>query len=237
MMMPIRLLVRSAALATTLTIASVSLASADTISFSDIARGRYSTTSNIGNAANNFYGTGYFNGGSPNSFTEWRSWFAFDLAGMGGTITAAALQLNAGTYTSPDASETYELHQVTTAVNVLGSSLNNGAIFTDLGDGPVYGTHVFNASQNNATQLIVLNAAAITDIQSALGQRFALGGLFTTLSSNDSITENAMFGTQANVSLILTRNDPQAVPEPATLGLVATGLISLMRRRRRQIRG
>ena len=234
MMMPIRLLVRSAALATTLIIASVSMANADTISLSDIARGRYSTASNIGPAANNFYGTGYFSGGtSSNAFTEWRSWFAFDLAAIGGTITGAALQLNAGTYTSPDASETYELHQVTTAVNLLGSLLNNGAVFTDLGDGPVYGTHVFNASQNNATQLIVLNAAAITDIQSALGQRFALGGIFTTLSSNGSITENAMFGTQANVSLILTRDDVQAVPEPATLGLVTTGLIALVRRRRR----
>ena len=234
MMMPLRRLVRSAALATALTIASASMASADTISFSDIARGRYSTASNIGTAANNFYGTGYFSGGpTSNSFTEWRSWFAFDLAGIGGTITSAALQLNAGTYSSPDASETYELHQVTTAVSALGGVSNNGLIFTDLGDGPAYGTHVFNASQNSSTQLIALNAAAITDIQSALGQRFALGGLFTTLSRNEGVAEVAMFGTQANVSLILTRNDVQAVPEPATLGLVATGLMALARRRRR----
>jgi hypothetical protein len=81
--------------------------------------------------------------------------------------------------------------------------------------------------------LILLNADAINDIQSALGQRFALGGIMTTLSRNEGVTENAMFGTQANVSLILTRNDVQAVPEPATLGLVATGLMALVRRRRR----
>ena len=237
MMMLTRLLVRSAALATSLTVVSVSSASANTISLSDIARGRYSTTTNIGNAANNFYGTGYFNGGVPNSFTEWRSWFAFNLAGISGTITGATLQLNAGTYSSPDASETFELHQVTTAVNLLGSNNNNGAVFTDLGDGAVYGTHVFDASQNSTTLSIALDAAAITDIQAQLGQSFALGGLLTTLSSSGSTNERAMFGTQANVSLVLTGNDLQAVPEPATFGLVATGLISLMRRRRRQIRG
>lgn len=236
MTMLTRLLVRAAALAASLAVVSVSSASANTISVSDIARGRYSTTTNIGSSSNNFYGTGYFNGGVPNLFTEWRSWFEFDLAGISGTVTGATLQLNAGTYNSPDFSETFVLHQVTSALNLLGSTTSNGAVFTDLGDGAVYGTHVFDANQNNTALSIALDAAAINDIQAALGQNFALGGLFTTLSRNDGVNERAMFGTQANVSLVLTVNDVHTVPEPATIGLVATGLVCLMRRRRRQIR-
>ena len=238
MMMLTRRLVRSAALVTGLTVVCVASAGANTISISDFGRGRYSTTTNIGNAANNFYGAGYFNGGVPNAYTEWRNWFAFNLGAISGTVTGAVLQLNAGTYDSPDPLENYDLHQVTTAVNLLGSTFSNGAIFTDLGDGAVYGTHLFNAGQNNTTQFIALDAAAISDIQADLGHAFALGGLFTTLSSNNGVNERAMFGTQADVVLVLTGNNLQGVPvpEPASFGLVAAGLLSLVRRRRRQIR-
>ncbi|WP_287115948.1 hypothetical protein, partial [Microcystis sp. M_OC_Ca_00000000_C217Col] len=60
---------------------------------------------------------------------------------MTAPIISAQLKVNTYDYNSPQPSETYELRDVTTAVPTLtagGSGLT--AIYTDLGDGAIYGS-------------------------------------------------------------------------------------------------
>lgn len=189
---------------------------------------------------NNAYTTGI--AGS----TETRSWFRFDLSGITDTVTAATFRVyeptqgfinqNAG---APfNTSETVTFRQASATGLAANGSGQHGDIFTDLGDGAVYGTVTVTAADGGRYITLALNADCITAINAARGSSFAFGAALTpggdTVNTNRTVfagsnTDHAFDGT---TQLILTT---QAVPEPGTYGAGAAlvcAVPALLRRRR-----
>ncbi|MFM6247932.1 MAG: Calx-beta domain-containing protein, partial [Dolichospermum sp.] len=137
----------------------------------------------------------------------YRNWFTFNLPTLTAPIISAQLKVKNWEYTSNDATETYQLQEVTTPVPTLtagGSGLT--AIYADLGDGAIYGSRDYSNGDDNGTSTIILNAAAISALTAKSGQAFALGGLLTTLDTIDNIEYVFGFSNSvvpADVQLIL----------------------------------
>ncbi|MFM6348071.1 MAG: Calx-beta domain-containing protein, partial [Dolichospermum sp.] len=137
----------------------------------------------------------------------YRNWFTFNLPTLTAPIISAQLKVKNWEYTSNDATETYQLQEVTTPVPTLtagGSGLT--AIYADLGDGAIYGSQNYQNTDDYGTSTIILNAAAISALTAKSGQAFALGGLLTTLDTIDNIEYVFGFSNSvvpADVQLIL----------------------------------
>ncbi|MFM6728949.1 MAG: Calx-beta domain-containing protein, partial [Dolichospermum sp.] len=137
----------------------------------------------------------------------YRNWFTFNLPTLTAPIISAQLKVKTWEYTSNDATETYQLQEVTTPVPTLtagGSGLT--AIYADLGDGAIYGSRDYSNGDDNGTSTIILNAAAISALTAKSGQAFAFGGLLTTLDTLSN--QEYVFGfsnsvVPADVQLIL----------------------------------
>src|SRR5258705_2084364 len=72
---------------------------------------------------------------------EVRNWFAFSLPTFPAPLERAELRIYAGRVDTADASENYEVHEVTTPVTSLVNQFGNPTnVYNDLGDGPVYGS-------------------------------------------------------------------------------------------------
>jgi hypothetical protein len=99
---------------------------------------------------------------------DFRDFFVFDLSSVTQSIASAKLALFnpssppiAG-YISADPSETYELHDVTTATATLRADHNNSvATWNDLGTGVVYGSRNMTSLDQGDYVEITLNSAAI----------------------------------------------------------------------------
>ncbi|MFM6728988.1 MAG: Calx-beta domain-containing protein, partial [Dolichospermum sp.] len=131
--------------------------------------------------------TNYVTGDVEDSLL-YRNWFTFNLPTLTAPIISAQLKVNTFEYTSLDASETYELRDVTTAVPTLtAGGSGKTAIYADLGDGAIYGSRIYSDADDNQFRTIDLNAAAISALTAKSGQAFALGGLLTTLDTIDNI--------------------------------------------------
>ncbi|UZO76240.1 S8 family serine peptidase [Microcystis aeruginosa str. Chao 1910] len=117
----------------------------------------------------------------------YRNWYAFNLPTLTAPIVSAQLRVNTWQYTSNDATETYQLQEVTTAVPTLtAGGSGKTAIYADLGDGAIYGSRNYTNGDDNKFSTIELNAAAISALTAKSGQAFALGGLLTTLDTIDN---------------------------------------------------
>ncbi|TMA22416.1 MAG: PEP-CTERM sorting domain-containing protein, partial [Deltaproteobacteria bacterium] len=205
-----------------LALASPSPASAVTILASDSG---WHSSAGVHTASNQDYEAGW--SGTTDTF---HNFFVFDLSSLtlGQTILSATLRVynpqagepnaNFGPgFSSPDATETYNLHEVLApAAVVTAPSLVSTAVYTDLGD-------------------VALNAAGLAAAQTWVGiGSFVLGGEISTLNSASGIEEFVFghtdppgFGPYTReLVLVLT-------PEPGTGALVATGLVGLAARRRR----
>jgi PEP-CTERM motif len=218
----------------TLGVAAPSAAIPITINFSD--SGWYDSTG-LHDPTNVNYIAGDLGG------NEFRDWFIFDLTSLvGQTILSASLALAnpSGGYTSLDATENYALFDVSTspATLALGGSGLVG-IFNDLGTGTSFGSRTVSAADNNTTVLTAFNAAGLSALNAAIGGSFALGGAVTTLTLGGP-TE-FIFGFTGPASLRELRLEVEpagvsAIPEPASLALLGTGIAGLAARRLRRRR-
>ncbi len=145
----------------------------------------------------------------------YRNWYAFNLPTLTAPIVSAQLRVNTWEYTSNDATETYQLQEVTTAVPTLtagGSGLT--AIYADLGDGAIYGSRTYTNADDYQIRTIDLNAAAISALTAKSGQAFAFGGLLTTLdtlSNAEYVFGSSNSVVPADVQLILNTGTPPVV--------------------------
>src|SRR6266480_4071408 len=143
------------------------LATAQTVVIPHTDRGQYSNT-------------GFHNPSNPNyvvggdSFSSvYNNFFVFDLSGVTQPIASAKLALYVPSalagpgYNSPDASENYELHDVTTSIATLVAGTGGVPAHTDLGSGVVYGNRTMTAADMGNVIEVTLNAAAITDLDAA----------------------------------------------------------------------
>jgi hypothetical protein len=76
---------------------------------------------------------------------------------------------------------------------------------------------------NNTNINIVLNAAALSALQSGLGSNFAFGGALTTITADGQVEGVFLTSSTAGTRQLII----STVPEPASLLLLASGLIAI----------
>jgi len=159
--------------------------------------------------------SGQFNGGGSNYYCgqgvtwEVRDFFAFDPRALdlsGKTLLSARLELyaNSGHYGSEDPSETLEIRDVLSDIDLLISTSTGccqAALFEDLGSGTLYGSAVVDASSADTFIVIDLNATGLALIESAAGSsRVAFGGSLATISGTAPYTESIFGGSSGGSS-------------------------------------
>src|SRR5262245_55134896 len=89
----------------------------------------------------------YFGGGPK----EYRHWFVFRVPTFAGPLVGAEFRLHAGTMISDSGSEVWEVHHVASGITNFLQPLPVPApgVFSDLGDGPSYGSAVLSSNQNS----------------------------------------------------------------------------------------
>jgi len=153
-----------------------------------------------------------------------RSFFLFDLSGLAGTVEDATLRLEAEFFQSAKPSQMLDVFDVSASAAALGTdypapppNAAGQAIFDDLGTGSVYSSFVFEPSDVGSVLDIPLDAQAVSDIDDALGDMFAVGvRMREPLVGTIDIVR---FGenTPGTHQLVLTLSEPPsdpAVPEP-----------------------
>lgn len=160
-----------------------------------------------------------------------RNFFVFDLADVG-QVSKASLRifqtgptslLPGGGFFSNDPFETFVLSEVSLgAESIISRAFGRG--YTDLGDGPQYGSINISESDEDGFVEIALNATALEAISSN-NSLWAIGGSISTLE-NGGIDQYVFAGSgnpmDPYVELVVTK-----VPDPNVLLLLMTGLLSL----------
>jgi hypothetical protein len=135
---------------------------------SNLWRGWHSSSGGHTSANDNTL-TGLYNGATYNSY------FVFTLAGFSpSTIQSVTLELQLESY-SGDGSETLSIWDVTTPASTVENTETNNVIFNDLQSGVRYATLTVTNAQLNSIVAIPLNAQAVADVTSKLGQDFVVG--------------------------------------------------------------
>ncbi len=133
----------------------------------------------------------------------YRNWMSFQLPTFTQSVISAKLLINAF---SVSGSETYQLRDVITPVAELrAGGTGKTAIYSDLGNGTIYGSRNFTTADSNNIVTINLNSSLVAALNAKSGQAFAMGGLITTLDTVDN--SEYVYGFSAgsgNVKLELT---------------------------------
>jgi hypothetical protein len=162
-----------------------------------------------------------------------RNFFTFDLAALSGfTVSAATLEVRRF-IASGDPTLSYKLSDVSTDAATLNNNTGvSASIFADLGTGTSYGTFLVPTTTGASTDVLtfVLNAAAIADINAAVGGFFSLGGSLDPLGAGTQQLFAFSGGTGVQ-RLVITAT---AVSEPATLVLMGSALAALAAHRSRK---
>jgi PEP-CTERM motif len=174
--------------------------------------------SGIHNVGNNNYIVGDCTScGNSGSFNNY---FVFDLGQVTAPITSAVLSIGNGNGYVAGVLSTYSLFDVSTAVGQLDveratASAAGAAIFNDFESGTLFGTRSITSVVQNSQVSTTLNSDAVAALNSARGQRWAIGG---TLRPGNVVP---------------------GVPEPSTWGMLILGFgivgASLRRRARLQM--
>lgn len=146
-----------------------------------------------------------------------RSYFSFDLSNVEGAITSAELRIShpSSSYDSPDSSETVELFDVGTSLDLLQNPNQSqglallASIFDDLGTGASFGSFVTALSDNGSIESIALNAAALGSLTSA-----ASAG--STWSVGLSLTSGNVSNFGQFERVFRASDDTGGSPQPAT---------------------
>jgi len=180
---------------------------------------------------NTNYGVG--DGRGPNCtascFDDFRNFFVFDLSGITQPIGSAKLALSLRAFGSVHASETYELHDVTTSITSLRNGTGGVAPHSDLGSGTVYGGRSITPADAFTVVELTLNSSAIAALNSNHGL-FAIGGAITTL---DGIANHEVLFGNTGGSSDTTRLRLTLVPEPSSLFLLLTAIFATLTRKTR----
>lgn len=174
-----------------------------------------------------------------------RNYHAFDLTGLSGTISGATLRIwaDVGAYDSSAGSETAGLFSVSTPASVLDDPLSDtvaaAGAFLDLGSGTSYGSFVTSAADDSSYIDVVLNAAAIADLNAAIGGSWSVGGALQSIDGSYNVAFNLSERVLKNDSS--TASEPPAqlvltgsvVPEPSSLVLLGFASAALLATRRR----
>lgn len=120
------------------------------------------------------------------------SFFAFEIPNLPGPIINA--NLLAQIYAiSPNGPETLQLRAVTSPVrSVRDGGIGLTGIYADLGDGTLYGSAPFSSGYHY-DELISLNSNAVTALNGARGQEFAMGGSLADANSEPIYNEYITF--------------------------------------------
>ncbi len=170
-----------------------------------VADAGWYTAGNYHDPENVNYIVGYHGAGA----TELRNFFVFDLPALNGVVAGAQLRIFTFTISTPQAAETYELHDITTPLATLLAGAGAGVtnVFNDLGSGLLYGARAITNSQGDSYTTMTLNSNAVAAINAADGQPFALGGRVSTLAAVPGADEKLFgfsFGAAPYVELTVT---------------------------------
>lgn len=199
---------------------------------------------------------GIHSGGNTNTFTgvsgsfpstaEYRSFYAFDLAGQAQASAISVTFLAHGFFYTDTGSETFGIYDYLGSVDELVGGASNFIVglprYTDLGSGALLGQHTMTAATGTAMpEITVALSSAFVDLYNAalLGdQKIALGVAlmdFDFWGGNQGFWGSASLLPSARLNVTgLDGPDPTQVSAPATLGLMGLGLIALAGLRRRK---
>lgn len=185
-------------------------------------QGWWSNTTTNSNSTNDNYITG-------NSNDNFRSFFSYDLSSISGTVTSATFEVRRYNQIG---NITLDLFDVTTPAATLittRTNISSPAIFTDLGSGTNYGSFAISNGGSGDILSLVLNSAALTDINNSLGiGYFSIGtavlGGGTIFSSSSDEPGNSSFN---SIQRLVLNVEQISVPEPASLALLGIGLAGL----------
>jgi K319-like protein len=134
-----------------------------------------------------------------------RTYYTFDLAGLAGTVVSARLVMSQGYWVGGHVDVL--LSEVTTHPATLSAGRYTPAIFNDLGDGTVYGSSHLPWTHSTHAYYIPLNAAAVSDIQTAAGGYFSIGAA-PTGASGRALKLNGPYASNGVQQLIVEINLP-----------------------------
>ncbi|NNL85210.1 MAG: hypothetical protein HKP27_06130 [Myxococcales bacterium] len=169
--------------------------------------------------------------GSQNAFfgrwsgRNYRSFMVFDLSTVTDPISAATLELELESFWGNNASETFDVFDVSSDpatfqnAHAPGSASGN-AIYADLGTGAVYATVTALSGDVGTVLSFALSAQAAADMEAARtgSGLFAMGFVVTTATGNQGLR----WGTDADfdAGTVLTSQVVTSTPEPATAVMV-----------------